>query len=207
MNKIRLIVSVIATFFLLNLTLIGQSKVDIVQPYSNTFLSIDYYNIGQSFTAEIDCSDYANIYAWVGVGSTYGSGDVGLTLKLDDTVLASGTSSVASDGMVTLDVSGANFTTGTSYDFYLTNNSRFAKVYWENYGSIGDAYAGGQLITSLGYANVSGYPSNYDNRSLSEFDLAFSVSTVSAVPIPGAVWLLGSGLIGLVGFRKKKVKK
>jgi hypothetical protein len=40
MHKIRLVVSVIATFFLLNLTLIGQSQADIVQPYSNTFLSI-----------------------------------------------------------------------------------------------------------------------------------------------------------------------
>jgi hypothetical protein len=28
----------------------------------------------------------------------------------------------------------------------------------------------------------------------------------SSVPIPGAVWLLGSGLIGLVGFRKKLKK-
>ena len=26
---------------------------------------------------------------------------------------------------------------------------------------------------------------------------------IGAVPIPGAIWLLGSGLIGLVGFRKK----
>jgi len=25
----------------------------------------------------------------------------------------------------------------------------------------------------------------------------------SRIPIPGAIWLLGSGLIGLVGFRRK----
>lgn len=31
----------------------------------------------------------------------------------------------------------------------------------------------------------------------------FSVSQTSAVPIPGAVWLLGSGLFGLAGLRKK----
>ena len=29
------------------------------------------------------------------------------------------------------------------------------------------------------------------------------VSISSATPIPGAVWLLGSGLVGLVGFRRK----
>ncbi|MGD9160295.1 MAG: DVUA0089 family protein [Desulfobacteraceae bacterium] len=30
---------------------------------------------------------------------------------------------------------------------------------------------------------------------------------VSAVPLPGAVWLLGSGIIGLAAIRKKRVKK
>ena len=31
----------------------------------------------------------------------------------------------------------------------------------------------------------------------------FALDDVTAVPIPGAVWLLGSGLLGLIGFRKK----
>ena len=36
---------------------------------------------------------------------------------------------------------------------------------------------------------------------------AWLIDTESApVPIPGAIWLLGSGLIGLVGFRKKSKK-
>jgi hypothetical protein len=30
---------------------------------------------------------------------------------------------------------------------------------------------------------------------------------IDAFPIPGAVWLLGSGLIALVGLRRKFVKK
>jgi hypothetical protein len=28
---------------------------------------------------------------------------------------------------------------------------------------------------------------------------------LSPVPIPGAVWLFGSGLVGLIGFRKKRL--
>jgi hypothetical protein len=30
--------------------------------------------------------------------------------------------------------------------------------------------------------------------------------TVTAVPLPAAVWLLGSGLIGLIGFSRRRVK-
>ena len=33
--------------------------------------------------------------------------------------------------------------------------------------------------------------------------LAVHTGTVSAVPVPGAVWLLGSGLLGLIGIRRK----
>ncbi len=37
-------------------------------------------------------------------------------------------------------------------------------------------------------------------------DMVIVVKNVNAVPIPGAVWLLGSGLMGLVGIRRKFVK-
>jgi hypothetical protein len=35
------------------------------------------------------------------------------------------------------------------------------------------------------------------------YAMAVHPGDVSAVPVPGAVWLLGSGLLGLIGIRKK----
>jgi hypothetical protein len=34
-----------------------------------------------------------------------------------------------------------------------------------------------------------------------------ATSNVSAVPVPAAVWLFGSGLIGLVGFARREKQK
>jgi len=34
-------------------------------------------------------------------------------------------------------------------------------------------------------------------------DLSLTVTSVAAVPLPGAVWLFGSSLLGLLGLRKK----
>ena len=37
--------------------------------------------------------------------------------------------------------------------------------------------------------------------------IAFSIEAPAAVPVPGAVWLLGSGLVGLAGLRRKTAAK
>ena len=59
-----------------------------------------------------------------------------------------------------------------------------------------------------GYAGGSRFSQNGDGNSWSEFaraDLTFSTYVdVSAVPVPAAVWLFGTALIGLVGFGKRR---
>ncbi len=44
---------------------------------------------------------------------------------------------------------------------------------------------------------------NFDGKDFSLSALAVRPGQVSAVPIPSAIWLLGSGLVGIVGFRRK----
>ena len=78
-----------------------------------------------------------------------------------------------------------------------------------------DFYAGdGSLVNSVSQALTSGY-ANYSFSGFGNF-LGFSISedndpaglrfqnfSYTPVPIPGAVWLLGSGLVGLMGLRRK----
>ncbi len=48
----------------------------------------------------------------------------------------------------------------------------------------------GQVVSdSVSFSNVSGSGCSFDT---------------SVVPIPAAVWLFGSGLLGLIGFSKRK---
>ena len=61
-------------------------------------------------------------------------------------------------------------------------------------------YSDGTIATNIGTNRISPWPR--DNGILAYAD-ADTVVITAVVPIPGAVWLLGSGLIGLVGFRRK----
>lgn len=54
----------------------------------------------------------------------------------------------------------------------------------------------------LGYVNESYHHSWTGFRSM-DYTGNYPILTIEYVPIPSAVWLLGSGLIGLVGFRRK----
>ena len=67
-----------------------------------------------------------------------------------------------------------------------------------SYNVLADADGGVTLQFSVACAPVAGCNGDYfiDNVSIS--------ADVNAVPIPAAVWLFGSGLIGLVGLARKK---
>ncbi len=68
---------------------------------------------------------------------------------------------------------------------------------WENHTSsfIYAGATGSQIFSLLGTGASNTYGAYVDNVSL--------VQKPAATPLPAAVWLLGSGLMGLVGLRKK----
>ncbi|PIE57922.1 MAG: hypothetical protein CSA33_05505 [Desulfobulbus propionicus] len=85
---------------------------------------------------------------------------------------------------------------------------------WDNMGADETAYLGFQFIdggNALHYGWIQARV-NPDNLYITLYDMAWETTantaieagnTGSPVPIPGAVWLLGSALLGLVGIRRR----
>jgi len=94
-----------------------------------------------------------------------------------------------------------NFTTGTlSIDL----NTPYTLSY--NAGLIFDsgATAAGSMYASM---NLLEMPFNLPTGfTVNSIDAGIFNNSFSTVPSPGAIWLFGSGLIGLIGFRKKATK-
>ena len=85
--------------------------------------------------------------------------------------------------------------------YFYTEAGVFATFY---YGDQTD-YSGSSYSFNSVIDSYTGNPAAmlYDQSGGLEMT-SLSVNTVSAVPVPAAVWLFGSGLIGLVGFARRR---
>ncbi len=92
--------------------------------------------------------------------------------------------------------SGVDLLAGTTYWLSLVNDTTGSDSDWTwNHNSGGSPIIGSGRRTSDG-----------DTWAAHDRDLQFQLEgTVSAVPVPAAVWLMGSGLISLLTLRRKKV--
>ena len=195
MFKFRTIMLVLSGVFLLSAIFTDSSNADIIQPWSNTQLSIGYYDIGQTFKA--DEITYDRIVVWV--EEPFASSPGQITMSLYDnssTLMTSRVISVTSsyEGEIYLDVSGVSFTAGQNYMFQLTEPGYnwFINTHFEGYDGQ-DAYPDGIVVVST--SDISG-------NSPAMYDLNFHV--VTSVPIPPGIILIGSGLLGIWRLRKKR---
>ena len=103
------------------------------------------------------------------------------------------------------------FDTYDAYDIYqvftFTDNTEpawyeFEGRYDDKVLNLPSHYRGMFRFNHLHEVSEEYFDYDYVNDSLSDFTLGAWV-TASAVPIPSAIWLLGSGLTGIVGIRKK----
>ena len=162
-------------------------------------VSVDLWfnNSGEEFTTfawdvafQIDISEitpatYANgkfkVDFGMGLGSTYADGGA-----LDDDIYT---------------LAGMNM--GGEYTLATGINTKIATLYFDVFDPVQpfDSVADIVLLTQIG-TSAKGFL-DIDCVTLYQFGGATGPSVGSAVPIPAAVWLLGSGLLGLIGIRRK----
>lgn len=103
----------------------------------------------------------------------------------------------------------------TAINNYNTAHPTATLIYVDNsVGDVPSAQVPGELVPTnnvyfytlgyeMSYPETWGVSATYPLRSRGTPASTWAVFNTSAVPIPGAVWLLGSGLIGIVGIRRK----
>lgn len=89
----------------------------------------------------------------------------------------------------------------TAPDYCLTNTGPFSNLQSKGYWSATEYAPNTDYAWGLGM-DYGGQGSN--EKFFYHYAWAVQSGDVSAVPIPAAVWLFGSGLIGLVGFARRK---
>ena len=94
-------------------------------------------------------------------------------------------------------VAGSSITTVNNANYDLFSNIQ-SNIYWS-----ATEYATAATTTAWDF-NMSNSLQYFDPKSSSYFAWAVHSGDVSAVPVPAAVWLFGSGLLGLIGVARRR---
>lgn len=110
------------------------------------------------------------------------------SLDVNTGVLGAGTGVVAADGIMNFDVGAGQIAGIIDFDYGTTVNIKVIDVW--------DINADGSL-TGVGIPGM-------ENGPFPGFNAQFNLTAAGLVPVPAAVWLFGSGLLGLVGVARRK---
>ena len=193
-----------------SITAISQGMVDAgitaryaVGGYESDFGLDDSRNVYQDFTSDI--TDITNITSGV---SLYGSRENSYDAAVDATTGFSWDNSVAKVIILIQDerVPQSDVNTEASVDATMNSGSFLLNVvtYQSNYSAWDEAVFRTSTYTGL-----------FDLSLLQSDPDAFTTALIGAkvqeiinhptVPVPAAVWLFGSGLVGLIGFGRRKM--
>jgi len=180
----------------LNLTL--NDFPDIV----SSFITVNYDPTSDVFTAngfaqELD--DDGSVPAEAILAGTFG-----LTTTIDAFGVLSGGTLTIGGTVASLGFNSGTLLTGDLTALGFNNAGDPLEFLFDVTG--GDAFAlygGGSLSGGIILSN-SGFEGNWENSFTAD---ATAASDTGVVPVPAAVWLFGSGLIGLVGFGRHARRK
>ena len=102
-----------------------------------------------------------------------------------------------------VDISGVdNACAGVAPDFCLTNTGPFINVQTNTYWSGTENIA--NTANAWEFSFIDGYQDTFDKNFATQYSWAVRTGDVSAVPVPAAVWLFASGLLGLISVARSK---
>ena len=87
----------------------------------------------------------------------------------------------------------------------MTNTGPFSNLQPDRYWS-GTEYAP-YTVSTWNFSFYSGNQYAFDKSMPNYYALAVRPGDVATVPVPAAVWLFGSGLLGLVGVARRKASR
>ena len=99
------------------------------------------------------------------------------------------------------DTSGVDIGCPGAPDHCLTNKGPFSNLQSNGYWSATDYVAIGSRAWM--FSTVNGYQF-YNSKTSGGYAWAVQSGDVSAIPVPAAMWLFGSGLIGLIGVARRR---
>lgn len=184
--SLLILIQILLVIVLSGLTPAFASPIVSIQPSS---LSVP---LGNSFTLDVSIADVADLYA------------LQFDITFDPTIISA------------LSITEGSFLLGGGSTFFIPGDIN------NNVGTI--SFTGDTLIGGISGVTGSGVLATLNFQSLAVgtspielmnvilldsnfFDISFTTANasinVAPVPLPTAFWLLGAGLIGLIGFRKK----
>lgn len=140
------------------------------------------------FTLTVDSGFKATLGdLWIGTrSSSTGPGNMGFYSSIDN--YASAFYTMAQDGVYKNEAIDLGFLGPITGSFSI-------RLY-----EYGDTAVNGGITASTGTFRVT----DYYEGSAYNIGISGTVAPISAVPVPAAAWLLGSGLLGLIGLKRKR---
>mgnify|MGYP000701021956 CR=1 FL=1 len=179
---------ILLTSAILALSLTGAANASTVYGEISTSTEIDYYSFS---VASAGTFTFDMLAKEVNTADFFGNGIGNDNLDTEIAVISSDYSTLF----------GSNDDSSTSFNGSIHN--------FDSYLSLA-LTAGDYLFAVSGFSTqdsefLTGETSGH-GTGLYRFDTNANIDGVSAVPVPAAVWLMGSGLLGLMGFSRKNKK-
>ena len=138
----------------------------------------------------------------VGSQSSHATGDI---LYKSDLRLTTNNNGLGGMEMVTFQTGGLQLGEGSKYVAFMSAIEYLDGVNGgSSVGTIVGGYGSGDFVHQNS-ADIGQFTSaGWNVATASNVDLAFQATFTSPVPVPAAIWLFGSGLIGLIGLARRK---